>query len=93
MRAVVITLIVVVVLFFLGWLRFSNPGGNPTLQVDTAEIKEDTGEMVERGKAAVERVQAELNVEDKGDDEAPEEEVRREPSEGEPAPSLEPRAQ
>lgn len=71
MRALVIAVVVVLVLVLLGWLRFSTPSGNPTLQIDTAEIKEDTGEMVEQGKSAIGRVREEVN-------EDADEEVRQE---------------
>lgn len=63
MRALVIAIVVVLVLALLGWLRFSTPDGKPTMQIDTQEMQEDSGEIVEQGKAAVENIHAEFQEE------------------------------
>lgn len=64
MRALLVAVVVVIVLALLGWLRFGTPDGNPTLQIDTEEIREDSGEIVEQGKAAVENIHAEVQEEE-----------------------------
>lgn len=80
MRGVIVVVVVVLVLALLGWLRFSSPSGDPAVRIDTAEIQEDTGEIAEQGRAAINRMHAEIQ-----DDE----EVRPDPPRDASVPSAE----
>lgn len=53
MRALIAIVLLMLVLGLIGWLRFSSPDGNPTIQVDTEKVKQDTAEIVEKSKQAV----------------------------------------
>ncbi|KAA5545866.1 DUF3810 domain-containing protein [Roseiconus nitratireducens] len=48
MRGLIITVLIVALLFFAGWLQYSTTDGDPTIRVDTEEVKEDTAKMVEK---------------------------------------------
>ncbi len=54
MRAVIVVVLLAFVLGLIGWLRFSSPDGNPTIQVDTDKVKHDTEQIVEKSKQAIE---------------------------------------
>lgn len=53
MRTLLVIAVLVLILVFAGWLRYSAPGGNPTIEVDTDKVKQDTSTMVEKTKEAV----------------------------------------
>ncbi len=50
MRALIVVIVILVVLGFVGWIKFSSPDGDPTLRVDTNKVKEDTSAIVEKSK-------------------------------------------
>ncbi|HBJ35708.1 MAG TPA: hypothetical protein DDZ51_13375 [Planctomycetaceae bacterium] len=50
MRAVLIIAFLVLILVAIGWLRFFSPDGDPTVQVDTEKVQEDTSAFVEQSK-------------------------------------------
>ncbi len=56
MRAVLILAVLIAVMVLVGWIRFSSPAGNPTLEVDKAKIQGDTQDMVDSVKNVAERV-------------------------------------
>ncbi len=53
MRALMIVAIVILILVAVGWLRFFSPDGNPTVQIDTDRVQQDTAEFVEESKRAM----------------------------------------
>ena len=53
MRAVIIVAILILFLVAVGWLRFFSPDGNPSVQVDTDKVKEDTSAFVEESKRVI----------------------------------------
>jgi len=53
MRAIIVILFVVLILAAVGWLRFSSPNGNPSMEIDTAKVRQDTSDVVEGSKRAV----------------------------------------
>jgi hypothetical protein len=52
MKAVAIILVVVVLMVFFGWLTFTSIGGNPSVTLNTEQVREDTGEAAEATKQA-----------------------------------------
>ena len=62
MRALLIAALIVVVLLFVGWIRFSSPDGNPTIQIDTEKVKQDTSALVEKAKDAADEVDRRVDV-------------------------------
>ncbi|MFG0263184.1 MAG: hypothetical protein ACF788_12400 [Novipirellula sp. JB048] len=53
MRAVIIIVVLVLVFVLIGWIRFGSLDGDPAVRVDTEKVKQDTSEMVETSKRAV----------------------------------------
>ncbi|WP_283434617.1 hypothetical protein [Neorhodopirellula lusitana] len=53
MRVLIVVVVILVILGLVGWLRFSSPDGNPTIRVDTQKVKQDTSELMENSKQAV----------------------------------------
>ncbi len=62
MRTVLVIGVIVVVLLLVGWLRFGTSDGNPTIQVDTDKVKQDTSAVVESAKDAIEEVDRRVDV-------------------------------
>lgn len=54
MKALLITLAIVGVLFFLGWLSFTSSDGSASVTLDSGKVKADTSTAVEKGKELVE---------------------------------------
>ncbi len=53
MRAMIIVAFLILILVAIGWLRFFSPDGDPTVQVDTDKVQEDTSAFVEESKRIV----------------------------------------
>lgn len=53
MRAVLIVVVLVLILVAVGWVRFFSPDDDPTMQVDTEKVQEDTSAFVEESKRIV----------------------------------------
>lgn len=47
MKAVAIVLVVVLLMVFFGWLTFRSDGGNPSVSLNTDQVREDAGEAAE----------------------------------------------
>lgn len=56
MRALIAIVVIVLVLLLIGWLRFSTPDGDPTIQMDTDKMKQDTSAIVDETKDAAEEI-------------------------------------
>lgn len=52
MKALAIILVILVLMVFFGWLTFSSTGSNPTVSLDTQQVREDTGQAAETTKRA-----------------------------------------
>lgn len=50
MRVLIAVIVVVAVMVFVGWIKFSSPDGDPTLRVDTNKMKQDTSAIVDKSK-------------------------------------------
>jgi len=53
MRAIIVIIFLVLILAAVGWLRFSSPNGNPSVEIDAAKVRQDTSEVIESSKRAV----------------------------------------
>lgn len=53
MRTVIIVAFLILILVAVGWLRFFSPDGNPSVQVDTEKVKDDTSAFVDESKRVV----------------------------------------
>lgn len=62
MKALLVGVVILVLLFVAGWLTFTNRDGAASINVETDRIRQDTSEMVEGGKRAVERVDEKVDV-------------------------------
>lgn len=56
MRTVIVIVVIVVALAAIGWLSFGTPQGEPTIQIETEEVEQDTEDMARAGSRAVEEV-------------------------------------
>ncbi len=77
MRAIVVVVVLLFILVLVGWLRLSSQDGNPSIQLETDKVKEDTATIVEKSKQAID------NATETSDQST-------EPESVEPAESLEP---
>jgi hypothetical protein len=82
MKALLLTIAIVALLFGLGWLSFASHDGKASVTVDTNRVKDDTSTAVEKGKEIVEEGIDKLKSKS-NDDVAPTKEVSE--SELEPA--------
>ena len=53
MRWVIAVVVIVLIMALLGWLRFDNQEGNPSIEMDTNRMQQDTQEVVDQAKDAV----------------------------------------
>lgn len=60
LKIILVLAVLVIVFVFVGWLRLSAPDGNPTIQIDSSEIEEDTGTAIDKGKEAVGKMRDEI---------------------------------
>lgn len=63
MKALLIAVVVLVLLFVAGWWSFSMFDGRASINVETDDIRQDTSEMIEGGRQAVERIDEKVDVE------------------------------
>ncbi len=54
MKAILITVAILVLLFGLGWMSFVSNDGNASVTIDTNKVKDDTSTAVKKGKEIVE---------------------------------------
>ena len=62
MRAVIAIVLLLLILGFVGWVQFSSPDGDPTIRVDKEKIKQDTSEIVEKTKQAVDSAAGKIDA-------------------------------
>lgn len=54
MKAFLLTVAILALLFGLGWLSYTSGDGSASVTIDTDKVKEDTSAAVEKGKELVE---------------------------------------
>lgn len=62
MKALLIAVALLVLLFVAGWWSFSLFDGRASVNLETDEIRQDTSEMVEGGRQAVEQIDEKVDV-------------------------------
>lgn len=55
MRVLIAVVVIIAVLAFVGWIKFSSPDGDPTLRIDTNKVKQDTSAIVDKSKEITHR--------------------------------------
>lgn len=63
MRALIAVTVVVVILVFIGWLKFGSQDGNPGVSVDTEKVRRDTESVVESVEGAANEIDDRVDVE------------------------------
>jgi hypothetical protein len=63
MRGILILVVIVVLLAFVGWIKFSNTPQQSTITIDKEAVKEDTNRMVERGNEFVDQTRHAVGTE------------------------------
>ena len=56
MRALIIVILLVLAALFAGWVRFSRDGDSATIQLDGAEVRSDTEQIMQEGRELVDQV-------------------------------------
>ena len=54
MKAFLLTVVILALLFGLGWLSYTSGDGSASVTIDTDKVKADTSAAVEKGKELVE---------------------------------------
>ncbi|OYP36392.1 hypothetical protein [Rhodopirellula sp. MGV] len=62
MRGLLIAAVVVAALFLVGWLKYDNTGGDPTVRMDSQSVQEDTSEMVRATRDAADEIDRRIDV-------------------------------
>ncbi|WP_164100524.1 hypothetical protein [Candidatus Laterigemmans baculatus] len=62
MRALLVGLALIVLLFVAGWLTFSSGDGDASLNVETETIRQDTTELTEGAEQLVDGVRDKVDV-------------------------------
>jgi len=52
MKALAIILVLVVLMVFFGWLTFTSIGGNPTVSLNTEQVRQDTEQAADATRRA-----------------------------------------
>ena len=56
------TLIILIAgLLIFGWIRFSMPDGNPTIQIDSDRVKQDTSTIIDKAKQTVDDFKSQID--------------------------------
>jgi hypothetical protein len=64
MRAILIILGLVVLFALVGWITFSDDDGRASINLETKEIRQDTGEMMDKGSELLEDAEQEVAPDD-----------------------------
>ena len=70
MRLLLILAAVVLLLAVAGWITFSSDSGRSSINLETDEIREDTGEMMRGGSELLRDAEEEISEEPAPDDSA-----------------------
>lgn len=62
MRALVVVVVILLVLFLIGWLTFGNADGDPSISIDTDKVKQDTEMVVDKAKEAADEIDRRVDV-------------------------------
>jgi hypothetical protein len=74
---VLLLLVALVVLFALvGWVTFSSDSGRSSINIETDEIRQDTGEVMHKGSELLEQAEEEVTPEEESHEPAATETVR-----------------
>ncbi len=60
MRALLIILGLIVIFALVGWITFSDDDGRASINVETNEIREDTGEIMNKGSELLKDAEQEV---------------------------------
>lgn len=63
MRALVIIIAILGIMLLVGWLQYDAVDGNPSLQLNSDKVKQDTATAVEKGKDVIDNVDREIREE------------------------------
>jgi hypothetical protein len=61
MRGLLILIVLIVVLVLVGWITFSRDSGRASINVETNEIREDTGELMQKGSEVLQEAEEEVS--------------------------------
>ena len=61
MRVLIIILVLVILAALVGWISFSNEDGRTSINLETTEIREDTGEIMNKGSELLKEAEQEVD--------------------------------
>ncbi|XZE52514.1 hypothetical protein SH139x_004213 [Planctomycetaceae bacterium SH139] len=59
MRTFLVIVLIIVLLAIVGWIRFGKQDGNPTLEIDSDKVKQDTTMIWDEGRQAFDSISSE----------------------------------
>ena len=71
MRVLLIVIALVVLFALIGWITFSDDEGRSSINLETDEIREDTGEVMHRGSELLKEAEQEVAPENAETETAP----------------------
>ena len=63
MRVLIIVLVLLILAALVGWISFSNEDGRTSINLETNEIRQDTGEIMNKGSDLLKEAEHEVNPE------------------------------
>lgn len=63
MRVLIIVLALVILATLIGWVSFSKEDGRSSINLETDEIRRDTGEIMNKGSELLKEAEQEVNPE------------------------------
>ena len=60
MRRLLVLVVLVAGLLIAGWIRFSMQDGNPTIQIDSDKVKQDTSTIIDKAKQTIDDAKSEV---------------------------------
>lgn len=63
MRTLIAVTVIVLILVFVGWLKFGSQDGNPGVSVDTGKVRRDTEAVVESVEGAAQEIDDRVDIE------------------------------
>lgn len=68
MRTLLILAAVILIFAIVGWITFSDDSGRSSINLETTEIREDTGEMMRKSSELLQNAEEELTTEEPVED-------------------------
>ncbi|MGV3483806.1 MAG: hypothetical protein ACO1RT_05265 [Planctomycetaceae bacterium] len=68
MRALIIVVVLVLAALLAGWIRFSRSGDSATIQIDGAEVRSDTQQIMQEGRELIDQNPVTVTTDESSDE-------------------------